>query len=430
MCRAARPLLRAASARQHPAAAAGPMRRGGRAAGRGLFTSRSGAESRSRPAGGTRRRRQILSTMARRPRSSTAWHFVLSAARRDADARAVALAGSANWGYDSDGQHSDSDSDPESSALPPPIPSAVPVTGESFCDCDSPSEASFCNSLHAAHRGKDCRCGEEDEHFDWVWDDLNKSSATLLSCDNRKVNFHTEYSCGTAAIRGTKELGEGQHFWEIKMTSPVYGTDMMVGIGTSDVDLDKYHHTFCSLLGRDEDSWGLSYTGARGTAAGGAGGRPGWHGSPLRHSPPPPRAPPPQGRQDELLVEIRPGLHHWCAPGHLARHADLLQEQEVHRRGGHQAAEQEVLPDGVLHRGQEQHEGDPLVRQRHVPAVPVLLPPAPAAARLRGHAGGSAPAARPEAGAAPQAGLGPEHELWPPQAPRALAQGHGRSQRP
>lgn len=47
---------------------------------------------------------QILSTMARRPRSSRAWHFVLSAARRDADARAVALAGNTNWGYDSDGQ--------------------------------------------------------------------------------------------------------------------------------------------------------------------------------------------------------------------------------------------------------------------------------------------------------------------------------------
>ncbi|XP_065780083.1 SPRY domain-containing SOCS box protein 3 isoform X1 [Muntiacus reevesi] len=226
--------------------------------------------------------------MARRPRSSRAWHFVLSAARRDADARAVALAGTANWGYDSDGQHSDSDSDPECTSLPSSIPSAVPVTGESFCDCDSQSEA-FCGSLHTAHRGRDCHCGEEDEYFDWVWDDLNKSSATLLSCDNRKVSFHMEYSCGTAAIRGTKELGEGQHFWEIKMTSPVYGTDMvsgrrgweagvlpgtsvpcplcpapcsqMVGIGTSDVDLDKYHHTFCSLLGRDEDSWGLSYTG-------------------------------------------------------------------------------------------------------------------------------------------------------------------------
>ena len=47
---------------------------------------------------------QILSTMARRPRSSRAWHFVLSAAHRDADARAMALAGTANWSYDSDGQ--------------------------------------------------------------------------------------------------------------------------------------------------------------------------------------------------------------------------------------------------------------------------------------------------------------------------------------
>jgi len=62
-----------------------------------------------------------------------------------------------------------------------------------------------------------------------VWDDLNKSTATLLTCDNRKVNFHMEYSCGTAAIRGNKELADGQHFWEIKMTSPVYGTDMVRG---------------------------------------------------------------------------------------------------------------------------------------------------------------------------------------------------------
>lgn len=36
----------------------------------------------------------------------------------------------------------------------------------------------------------------------------------------------------------------------------------MVGIGTSDVNLDKYRHTFCSLLGKDEESWGLSYTGS------------------------------------------------------------------------------------------------------------------------------------------------------------------------
>ncbi|XP_058672103.1 SPRY domain-containing SOCS box protein 3 isoform X1 [Ammospiza caudacuta] len=198
--------------------------------------------------------------MARRPRSSRAWRFVLSGVRREADGRA----GARGWGYDSDGQqHSDSDSEPEFSSLSPSIPSAIPVTGESYCNCENQSEAPYCSSLHALHRVRDCRCGEEDEceYFDWVWDEVNKSTATLLTCDNRKVNFHMEYSCGTAAIRGNKELAEGQHFWEIKMTSPVYGTDMMVGIGTSDVNLDKYRHTFCSLLGKDEDSWGLSYTG-------------------------------------------------------------------------------------------------------------------------------------------------------------------------
>ena len=35
----------------------------------------------------------------------------------------------------------------------------------------------------------------------------------------------------------------------------------MVGIGTSDVPLDSYRHQFCSLLGRDAESWGLSYMG-------------------------------------------------------------------------------------------------------------------------------------------------------------------------
>lgn len=63
--------------------------------------------------------------------------------------------------------------------------------------------------------------------FDWVWDEHSKSSGAFLNCDSRKVSFHSDYSCGTAAIRGTKELTDGQHFWEIKMTSPVYGTDMV-----------------------------------------------------------------------------------------------------------------------------------------------------------------------------------------------------------
>lgn len=35
----------------------------------------------------------------------------------------------------------------------------------------------------------------------------------------------------------------------------------MVGIGTSEVNLEKFKYDFGSFLGHDEDSWGLSYTG-------------------------------------------------------------------------------------------------------------------------------------------------------------------------
>uniref|UniRef100_A0A3Q2W2Z4 SPRY domain-containing SOCS box protein 3 n=1 Tax=Haplochromis burtoni TaxID=8153 RepID=A0A3Q2W2Z4_HAPBU len=136
------------------------------------------------------------------------------------------------------------------------LPSTVPVKRESFFHCDPEEELSPLLGVIS-----DCLYGEEDKGFDWVWDDHCKSSGAFLSCDNRKVSFHSDYSCGTAAIRGNKELADGQHYWEIKMTSPVYGTDMMVGVGTSEVNLEKFKYNFGSLLGHDEDSWGLSYTG-------------------------------------------------------------------------------------------------------------------------------------------------------------------------
>ncbi|XP_051925427.1 SPRY domain-containing SOCS box protein 3-like [Hippocampus zosterae] len=134
--------------------------------------------------------------------------------------------------------------------------SPAPVLGESFCQCARADEPSAGFGTAA-----DCLCGEDDDDLDWVWDEPAKSSGAFLSCDDRKVSFYSDYSCGTAAVRGARELAEGQHFWEIKMTSPVYGTDMMVGIGTAKVNLEKFKYNFGSLLGHDEDSWGLSYTG-------------------------------------------------------------------------------------------------------------------------------------------------------------------------
>lgn len=158
------------------------------------------------------------------------------------------------------------------------LSSVMPVFGQSFCQCDQQQEDTSGLGL-----GRECFCGEDDQGentlcsdvlkwngpirlpqdfeytppailglnkkmttyficdlisfcfcaphtgFDWEWDDHFKSSGAFLSCGNRKVSFHLDYSSGTAAIRGTKELTDGQHFWEVKMTSPVYGTDM-VGI--------------------------------------------------------------------------------------------------------------------------------------------------------------------------------------------------------
>ncbi|KAH3871773.1 SPRY domain-containing SOCS box protein 3-like [Dreissena polymorpha] len=129
------------------------------------------------------------------------------------------------------------------------VSSVKPVKGESFCDC------------YKTGREKECVCGEDDSYFEWTWDSMSKSAASFLKHDQREVVFHVDYSCGTAAVRGNQPMVDDQYYWEVKMTTPVYGTDMMVGVGTVDLDLNKYRHKFCSLVGRDGDSWGLSYTG-------------------------------------------------------------------------------------------------------------------------------------------------------------------------
>ncbi|XP_014661581.1 PREDICTED: SPRY domain-containing SOCS box protein 3-like [Priapulus caudatus] len=130
--------------------------------------------------------------------------------------------------------------------------SALPVKGEAFCDCYN----------NTSVENKKCNCGEDcTADFEWTWDSEVKSPSCMLLDGDKEVMFHVDYSSGTAAVRATDPVCADQNFWEIKMTSPVYGTDMMIGIGTTDTSVDKYSHTFCSLLGRDGESWGLSYSG-------------------------------------------------------------------------------------------------------------------------------------------------------------------------
>ena len=56
---------------------------------------------------------------------------------------------------------------------------------------------------------------------------MTKSAASELSDDGRDVKFHINYSGGTAAVRGSQPMTDMQCFWEIKMVTPVYGTDMV-----------------------------------------------------------------------------------------------------------------------------------------------------------------------------------------------------------
>ncbi|GIX89893.1 SPRY domain-containing SOCS box protein 3 [Caerostris extrusa] len=95
----------------------------------------------------------------------------------------------------------------------------------------------------------------------WTWNFDRHIDFVKLLNDERDVKFHRNNSSGTAVVRGTQLMIDGQFFWEVKMISPVYGTDMMVGIGTEDVDLSPVQNRFISFLGMDDKSWGLSYTG-------------------------------------------------------------------------------------------------------------------------------------------------------------------------
>ncbi|XP_012718521.2 SPRY domain-containing SOCS box protein 3 [Fundulus heteroclitus] len=204
------------------------------------------------------RKTPARASMLRRGRSSRARHVAWSDARQDTDVTAAVHA--------TDREERESRAVTQISGLEsemdhlvgPGAGSEVVALGkrESFSLCEPQEELS--PDLWAAD---DCVCREEDQDFDWVWDEHCKSSGASLSCHDRKVSFHSDYSCGTAAIRGTRALTDGQHYWEVQMTSPVYGTDVMVGVGTSEVNLDKFKYSFGSLLGHDEDSWGLSYTG-------------------------------------------------------------------------------------------------------------------------------------------------------------------------
>lgn len=63
---------------------------------------------------------------------------------------------------------------------------------------------------------------------EWAWDETVASQATQLSKGNREVRFHPGNSSGTAAVRGNSSFRPGNiYYWEIKMLTSLYGTDVV-----------------------------------------------------------------------------------------------------------------------------------------------------------------------------------------------------------
>lgn len=117
-----------------------------------------------------------------------------------------------------------------------------------------------------------CKCGNNIKIFDWQWSEGNISDQgndgqnveVVISEDHLAVTFHPVFSSGTAVVKGNKPfLPDMHYFWEIKITTKLYGTDVMIGVGTKtcSTKLTDWYYKFCSMLGLDDQSWGFSYHG-------------------------------------------------------------------------------------------------------------------------------------------------------------------------
>ncbi|XP_042881097.1 SPRY domain-containing SOCS box protein 3-like [Penaeus japonicus] len=91
----------------------------------------------------------------------------------------------------------------------------------------------------------------------WRWSQHHKSPEVRLYA--RTALFHPNWSHGTAAVRGSHDIRGGVHYWEVQVSQRLFGTAIMFGVCTASARL--HADTFVSLVGEDENGWGLSHKG-------------------------------------------------------------------------------------------------------------------------------------------------------------------------
>ena len=101
-----------------------------------------------------------------------------------------------------------------------------------------------------------------DENYQWHWSTTDKAPPIELNGARTKALFHPELSLGCAGVRGTTTFGNKmEHYFEVEMVAPFHGQARMVGIGTGFARLESAYCDYSPLLGRDEYSYGINYTG-------------------------------------------------------------------------------------------------------------------------------------------------------------------------
>ncbi len=65
--------------------------------------------------------------------------------------------------------------------------------------------------------------------IEWTWSDASSREFDVEE-DGRCVVFHPRGRTGPAAVRGSVALGVGLHYWEIKVISLIYGSDMVLPV--------------------------------------------------------------------------------------------------------------------------------------------------------------------------------------------------------
>lgn len=74
--------------------------------------------------------------------------------------------------------------------------------------------------------------------------------------NGRIVNFHIDWSSGTAAIRGNKPINiyrNCKYYWEVLLKDRIFGTSMMIGLTTSKAKL--YSDSYINLIGENKFGW-------------------------------------------------------------------------------------------------------------------------------------------------------------------------------